>query len=104
MFKQDQAMWLGLISTGLTGFLSVVIGRLTDLIYGYVKKSLLVMLLVSLLFYFWFFLITVGIISPIKCSIHLYTVYLLKAYLINVNFQLISVPLTCKAHPPSTIF
>ena len=68
---QNQAMWLGLFAMGMAVLFSVIVGRLTDLIYGHVKISLIFLIIAILVFYYWFFLIDYGIIPPDHCKYYL---------------------------------
>ncbi|XP_050711599.1 solute carrier family 49 member 4 homolog isoform X2 [Eriocheir sinensis] len=57
---QNDAMWVGLSTTLSSGLLALVVGRLTDLMYGYIKLTLLIFLAVNIALFYWFFLLTWG--------------------------------------------
>ena len=61
-------MWVGLSGTLASGLLALVVGRMTDLVYGYIKLTLLVFLAINLAFFYWFFLLSWGSITVTTCK------------------------------------
>lgn len=68
---QSDAMWVGLASTFASGLLALVVGRMTDLVYGYIKLTILVFLAINLALFYWFFLLTWGSIPVTTWQIYM---------------------------------
>ncbi|XP_063612938.1 solute carrier family 49 member 4-like [Penaeus indicus] len=55
---QDEAVWIGLVSSFSSALFGLVSSRLTDLVYGHVRASLLAMTFLGCSCFFWFSLMT----------------------------------------------
>ncbi|XP_042239360.1 solute carrier family 49 member 4 homolog [Homarus americanus] len=66
---QNDAMLVGLLSLTLSGVAGLLSGRLTDMVYGHVKISLIVILIADICCLYWFFLLTWGSITVTKLQI-----------------------------------
>ncbi|XP_069169382.1 solute carrier family 49 member 4 homolog isoform X2 [Procambarus clarkii] len=66
---QDNAMWVGLTAVLVQGVTGLLVGRMTDLVYGHVKASLLFFMIISLACFYWFYLLTMGTIPVTKGQI-----------------------------------
>lgn len=66
---QDDAMWVGLTAVLVQGVVGLLVGRMTDLVYGYIKVSLLAFMITSLCCFYWFYLLTMGSITVTKWQI-----------------------------------
>ncbi|CAL4064365.1 unnamed protein product [Meganyctiphanes norvegica] len=60
--NQNEAVWIGLLQTISGGIIGILMGRVTDLVYGYIRGSIIVIFLASAGFFYWFFLLTRGTI------------------------------------------
>ncbi|KAG0729605.1 Disrupted in renal carcinoma protein 2 [Chionoecetes opilio] len=67
---QKEAMGVGLFSVLAASLATLVMGRLTDMVYGHIKLSLIVCLAFTLLFYYWFFLLTWGAVPVTTWQIY----------------------------------
>ncbi|KAK7075865.1 hypothetical protein SK128_011930 [Halocaridina rubra] len=56
-------MWLGLAAIFISALLGLVVGRITDLLYGYLRTTLVTFLLATCGCCYWFYLISSGIIT-----------------------------------------
>ncbi|CAL4085546.1 unnamed protein product, partial [Meganyctiphanes norvegica] len=43
--NQDEAMWIGLLQTLSCGIMGILMGRVTDLVYGYIRGTIIVLFL-----------------------------------------------------------
>lgn len=59
-------MWVGLTAVLVQGVTGLLVGRMTDLVYGHVKASLLFFMIISLACFYWFYLLTMGTIPVTK--------------------------------------
>lgn len=62
-------MWVGLTAVLVQGVVGLLVGRMTDLVYGYIKVSLLAFMITSLCCFYWFYLLTMGSITVTKWQI-----------------------------------
>ncbi|XP_042868370.1 solute carrier family 49 member 4-like isoform X2 [Penaeus japonicus] len=69
-FGQDEAKWIGLASSFSSALFGLVSSRLTDLAYGHVRASLLVLTFLSCSCFFWFFLMTWHTIPPVRWQVY----------------------------------
>ncbi|CAL4122123.1 unnamed protein product, partial [Meganyctiphanes norvegica] len=60
--NQDEAMWIGLLQTLSCGLMGILMGRVTDLMYGYIRGTIIVLFLISTGLFYWFFLLNIGTI------------------------------------------
>ncbi|XP_063850654.1 solute carrier family 49 member 4 homolog isoform X2 [Scylla paramamosain] len=56
--SQDEAMWVGVAGVLVSCGATMVVGRLTDLIYGHIKLSLILTSALTIFFFYWFFLLS----------------------------------------------
>ncbi|XP_069953629.1 solute carrier family 49 member 4 homolog isoform X1 [Cherax quadricarinatus] len=83
---QGEAAWVGVTSVLASGLSGLLSGRVTDLVYGHVKLSLIVTLTGNLTCFYWFFLLTWGSITVTKWQIYISLVG-------GLSFNFASVPL-----------
>ncbi|XP_064093679.1 solute carrier family 49 member 4 homolog isoform X2 [Macrobrachium nipponense] len=67
---QDEATWIGLAVVIVSSTSALVSGRLTDLVYGHLRVSLIIIMLANLGCFYWFYLITYGSITVVKWQIY----------------------------------
>ncbi|CAL4153962.1 unnamed protein product [Meganyctiphanes norvegica] len=60
--NQNEAMWIGLVQQLSCGIAGILMGRVTDIFYGYIRGSIIILFLASAGFFYWFFLLTSGTI------------------------------------------
>ncbi|XP_045120073.1 solute carrier family 49 member 4 homolog [Portunus trituberculatus] len=56
--SQDDAMWVGISGVLVSCGATLVTGRFTDLIYGHIKLSLILISASTIVFFYWFFLLS----------------------------------------------
>ena len=61
-------MRIGVAFICVSSAFALVSGRMTDLIYGHVRISLLIILVANLICYYWFYLISYGAIAVVICK------------------------------------
>ena len=61
-------MWLGVGSVLASALFGLIAGRLTDALYGHVRASLLVMTVASIAAFYWFYLLSEGVIANSTCK------------------------------------
>ncbi|XP_069174333.1 solute carrier family 49 member 4 homolog [Procambarus clarkii] len=83
---QDDAMWVGLSAILVAGAISLSLARLTDLVYGHIKVSLMAFMIISLCCFYWFYLLTVGAIVITKGQIF-------SSVVIGISFNFATTPL-----------
>lgn len=67
---QGEAVWVGLVSPFSSALFGLVSSRLTDLAYGHVRASLLVLTFLSCSCFFWFSLMTWHTIPPARWQVY----------------------------------
>lgn len=67
---QGEAVWVGLVSSFSSALFGLVSSRLTDLAYGHVRASLLVLTFLSCSCFFWFSLMTWHTIPPARWQVY----------------------------------
>ncbi|KAK7073107.1 Solute carrier 49 member 4 [Halocaridina rubra] len=67
---QDDAMWIGLVAVFSGAAVGLLVGRFTDLIYGYVRISVIVLMIGALSCFFWFYLLTNSSIPVVKWQVY----------------------------------
>ncbi|XP_069169376.1 solute carrier family 49 member 4 homolog isoform X2 [Procambarus clarkii] len=67
---QSDATWVGLTAVVTSGLVGLTSGRLTDLVYGKVKVSIIMVSILNLGCFYWFFLLTWGSITVTKWQIY----------------------------------
>ncbi|KAK3881205.1 hypothetical protein Pcinc_014334 [Petrolisthes cinctipes] len=68
--QQGDAMWVGLTGVLVSGTIGLVVGRLTDLVYGYVKFTLILFMMGNMACFYWFFLLSWGTIPATLWQIY----------------------------------
>ncbi|XP_063586188.1 solute carrier family 49 member 4 homolog isoform X3 [Penaeus indicus] len=67
---QDDAMWIGILAVVLSGASGLLAGRVTDVVYGYVKVSLILLMEATLACFFWFFLLAWGAVEVTRWQVY----------------------------------
>lgn len=67
---QDEAKWIGLAVVIVSSTSALVSGRMTDLVYGHLRVSLIILMLANLGCVYWFYLITYGSITVVKWQVY----------------------------------
>nr|XP_027214480.1 disrupted in renal carcinoma protein 2 homolog isoform X1 [Penaeus vannamei]XP_027214481.1 disrupted in renal carcinoma protein 2 homolog isoform X1 [Penaeus vannamei]XP_027214482.1 disrupted in renal carcinoma protein 2 homolog isoform X1 [Penaeus vannamei] len=57
---QDDAMWIGILGVIMSGICGLLAGRMTDIVYGHVRISLIFLMISTVACFYWFFLLTWG--------------------------------------------
>ncbi|KAK4304038.1 hypothetical protein Pmani_023987 [Petrolisthes manimaculis] len=68
--QQEDAMWVGLTGVLVSGTVGLLVGRLTDLVYGYVKFTLILFMIGNMACFYWFFLLSWGTIPATLWQIY----------------------------------
>ncbi|XP_068213054.1 solute carrier family 49 member 4 homolog isoform X2 [Palaemon carinicauda] len=79
---QDEAKWIGVAVVLVSSIFALVSGRMTDLVYGYLRVSLIIIMVANLGCFYWFYLITYGSITVVK-----WQVYLTSIAAFSLNFS-----------------
>ncbi|CAL4096041.1 unnamed protein product, partial [Meganyctiphanes norvegica] len=69
--RHTDTMWVALVTILVSSVASFLTGRLTDLAGGYLRGSIIALLLSSSLCFFWFLLISHGYLAPDRWQIYL---------------------------------
>ncbi|KAL7636258.1 UNVERIFIED_CONTAM: hypothetical protein RMT77_013016 [Armadillidium vulgare] len=69
--KQDEAMWIAITAALLSGLTSFLVARMTDILYGYLKITIICLLLISSLFFLWYILLLQEVIEPTLIQVYI---------------------------------
>ncbi|XP_042864097.1 solute carrier family 49 member 4 homolog [Penaeus japonicus] len=67
---QDDAMWIGILAVVFSGISGLLAGRMTDLVYGHVKLSLILLMSATLACFYWFFLLSWGAVESSRWQVY----------------------------------
>ncbi|KAG0726294.1 Disrupted in renal carcinoma protein 2 [Chionoecetes opilio] len=73
-FHQNKAMWVGVMAVVMAGTLPVVVGRLNDTLHRYTKTMLITLMLLSAGCFFWFLLLSYGVLPVTDWQVYVSTV------------------------------
>lgn len=75
-------MWIGILGVIMSGICGLLAGRMTDIVYGHVRISLIFLMISTVACFYWFFLLTWGSIPVTTC----------KCYFVGFGFCIMEVP------------
>ncbi|XP_064082205.1 solute carrier family 49 member 4-like isoform X2 [Macrobrachium nipponense] len=67
---QDEAMGIGFLAVLCSTIFGILITRITDMLYGHLKVSLIILMSFDIAFFYWFFLLTWGCIEVTQWQVY----------------------------------
>lgn len=67
---QDDAMWIGLAAVICSSISGLIAARLTDVVYGHIRMSLILNMTATLACFYWFYLIAGGSIPVVRWQVY----------------------------------
>ncbi|XP_066951454.1 solute carrier family 49 member 4 homolog isoform X2 [Macrobrachium rosenbergii] len=72
---QDEAMGIGFLSVSCSTFFGILVTRITDMLYGHLKVSLIFLMAFDIAFFYWFFLLTWGCIEVTQWQVYVSIIF-----------------------------